>query len=196
MIATLLAGAGLSLSSGLNAYLPLLILALADRMGTAVELDSPYDWISSPAGLIVLLLVLPIELVGDKIPRIDRYNDLIHTAVRPLAGAFCFMAIASQEDHLNAWVAGALGLVLALATHLWKMRSRVAITAATRGLGNPIVSMFEDAVVIVLAICSTFVPLANVVVIPLGLAALWRSYRRMSTGQSRVIRMFQPKPRL
>lgn len=195
MIATLLAGAGLSASSGLNAYLPLLILALADRMGSAVDLERPYDWISSAGGLIVLMLVLPIELIGDKIPRFDRYNDLLHSGLRPAAGAFCFMAIASQSDYLNVWVAGALGLALALATHLWKMRSRGAITTATSGLGNPIVSMLEDAVVIVVAICSAFVPFANVVAVPLGLTTLRRSYRRMATGESRVIGIFQPKPR-
>ncbi len=195
LIATLFAGAGFSFSSGLNAYLPLLILALADRVGTAVELDSPYDWISSAGGLLVLLLILPLELVGDKIPRLDHYNDLLHTVLRPLAGAFGFMAIATQDDHLNAWVAAALGLAIAAGVHLWKMRSRVAITSATAGLGNPIVSMLEDAVVIVVAICSAFVPFANVVAVPLGLATLRRSYRRMSTGESRVIRVFQPKRR-
>ncbi len=181
------------MSSGLNAYLPLLILALADRIGTAVDLDSPYDWISSPGGLLLLLLILPIELIGDKIPRIDRLNDRIHTLMRPVAGGFCFMAIASQDDDLNVWVAGALGLAIAAVTHTWKMRSRVAITSATSGLGNPIVSVMEDAVVIVVAICSAFVPLANAVAVPLGLLTLRRSYHRMITGESRIIRIFQPK---
>lgn len=195
MIATLFAGAGFSFSSGLNAYLPLLILALADRVGTAVELDSPYDWISSAGGLLVLLLILPLELVGDKIPRLDHYNDLLHSVLRPIAGALCFVAIASQHDDFNVWVAGALGLAIAAATHIWKMRSRAAITTATSDLGNPIVSMLEDAIVIVVAICSAFVPYANLVAVPLGLATLRRSYRRMATGESRVIRTFQPKPR-
>lgn len=195
MIATLFAGAGCSFSSGLNAYLPLLILALADRVGTAVELDSPFDWISSAGGLLLLLLILPLELVGDKIPRLDHYNDLLHTVFRPLAGAFGFMAIASQEDDLNIWLAAALGLMIAAGVHRWKRRARVAITSATSGLGNPIVSVLEDAVVIVIAICSAFVPFANVVAVPLGLATLRRSYRRMVTGESRVIKVFQPKRR-
>ncbi|MBA3274563.1 MAG: DUF4126 domain-containing protein [Chloroflexia bacterium] len=193
MISTLLAGAGLSTSSGLNAYLPLLILALADRLGSAVDLDRPFSWISSGGGLLVLLLILPIELVGDKIPRLDHYNDRLHTVLRPLAGAFCFAAIASQHEHLHVWLAAVLGLALAAVVHFWKMRSRVAITAATAGLGNPIVSMLEDGLAIVLAICSAFVPVANAVAIPLALVILRRTYRRMATGESRTIRMFQPK---
>ncbi len=168
-------------------------LAFADAAGTAVELESPYDWVSSPIGLIVILLVLPLELIGDKIPRLDRYNDRLHSVIRPLAGAFGFMALASQDDHLNVWVAGALGLVIAAATHLWKMRSRLVVASTTSGLGTPIVSLLEDAVVIVVSICSAFVPFANLVAIPLGVATLARSYRRMATGQSRVIRIFQPE---
>ncbi len=191
----LLAGLGLSLSSGLNAYLPLLVLAFADAAGSAVELDSPYDWVSSPIGLVVLLLVLPLELIGDKIPRLDRYNDRLHSIIRPLAGGFGFMALASQDDQLNVWVSGALGLAIAAVTHVWKMRSRLAVADATSGLGTPIVSMLEDAVVIVVSICSAFVPIANLVAVPIGLATLNRSYRRMATGQSRVIRVFQPKRR-
>ncbi len=195
MITTLLAGAGLSTSSGLNAYLPLLILALADRLGTAVELEHPYSWISSGGGLLVLLLILPIELVGDKIPRLDRYNDRIHTILRPLAGAFCFAAIASQHEHLNVWLAAVLGFALATAVHFWKMRSRIAVTAATSGLGNPIVSMLEDGIAMVLTICSSFAPIANVAVIPIALVTLRRTYRQMILGESRTIRMFQPKTR-
>ncbi|MBA3276853.1 MAG: DUF4126 domain-containing protein [Chloroflexia bacterium] len=195
MISTLLAGAGLSTSSGLNAYLPLLILALADRLGSAVDLDRPYSWISSGGGLLVLLLILPLELVGDKIPRLDHYNDLLHSVLRPLAGAFSFAAIVSQHEHLNVWLAAILGLALAAAVHLWKMRARVAITAATKGLGNPIVSMLEDGFSIVLAICSSFAPIANVALIPIALVMLRRTYRRMISGESRTVRMFQPKTR-
>lgn len=203
LIDTLLTGIGLSTMSGLNAYLPLLILALADRIGSTVDLESPYDRISSPGGLILILLVLPLELVGDKIPRFDHYNDVLHTALRPLAGAllrplagaFCFMAIASQHDDLNVWLAAVLGVSLSAGMHAWKMRSRIAITTATSGLGNPLVSLLEDGIVIVVAICSVFVPYAVAVLIPLGLITLRRSYRRMILGKSRVIRMFQPKPR-
>lgn len=195
LIATLLTGIGLSTMSGLNAYLPLLILALADRIGSTVDLESPYDRISSPGGLILILLVLPLELVGDKIPRFDHYNDVLHTALRPLAGAFCFMAIASQHDDLNVWLAAVLGVSLSAGMHAWKMRLRIAITTATSSLGNPLVSLLEDGIVIVVAICSVFVPYAVAVLIPLGLITLRRSYRRMILGKSRVIRMFQPKPR-
>lgn len=193
MILTLLAGAGWSLSSGLNAYLPLLILALTDRIGNSFNLESPFSWISTNVGILVLLFVLPLELVGDKIPRIDRVNDLAHTALRPLAGGFCFMAVASEAGDLNIWFAAALGVAIAGATHLWKMRSRVAITRGTAGLGNPFASTLEDGVAIAVAIASAAAPIANVMAIPVGIGLLHRSYVRIASGKNRLVRAFQPR---
>ena len=193
MIVTLLAGAGWSFSSGLNAYLPLLILALTDRISVSFNLESPYSWISANVGILVLLLVLPIELIGDKIPRLDHFNDLAHTAVRPLAGALCFMAVASERGDVDAWFAGALGLGIAGAVHFWKMRSRIAITRGTAGLGNPFASTLEDGVAIAVAIVSAAAPIANVVAIPVGIGLLHRSYVRIASGKNRLVRAFQPR---
>jgi len=195
LITSLLAGAGFSFSSGLNAYLPLLILALADRIGSSLELESPYHWISTNEGLLALLILVPVELLADKIPRIDHLNDLVHTAIRPVAGAFCFMAVASDEGSPHVWLAGSMGLAIAGSVHVWKMRARVKITRATSGLGNPFVSVLEDGIAIIVAILAAAAPVVNVAAIPLGLAIIQRSFRRMAKGESRLIHAFQPRSR-
>jgi hypothetical protein len=188
----LLAGIGLSSSSGLNAYLPILILALADRVSSDFNLTGRFDAISSNTGIVVILLVLAVELIGDKIARIDRMNDLLHTVIRPVMGAICFMAVASESGDLNIWVAGALGLLIAGAVHLWKMRSRPAVTAATSGIGNPIISVFEDVVAILVSIASMALPLVNVVLVPATGWCLARTYRRMASGESNLMSMLVP----
>ena len=45
MLAALLSSLGLALPAGLNAWLPVLILALADRFSSTVNLAAPYDFI-------------------------------------------------------------------------------------------------------------------------------------------------------
>lgn len=195
MLASLLSGAGFSFSSGLNATLPLLVLALVDRVSSTVNLDGPYDAISSNLGILLLLLVLPIELVADKIPKLDHYSNLVHTVIRPLAGAFCFMAIASAENTPNVWLAGFMGLAIAGAVHWWKLTTRPRITTATKGLGNPFISVLEDIIAIVVSIVSAFVPVANVAVVPAAAWLLYRSSGRMTRGESQLIRAFQPRPR-
>lgn len=187
MIATFLAGLGLAASAGLNAYLPLLILALADRFTTIIELNQPYDLLSSNWGLIVLLLILPIELILDKIPRIDHYNDLIHSAIRPAAGAIAFMAVASQEDHIQPVAALVIGLLVAGSIHWLKSTTRPQISVRTQGIGNPFISMFEDFLSIIVALLAVFVPYSMVIVLPIAGWLLTCSYRRMRTGETRLM---------
>lgn len=188
----ILAGVGLAAGSGLNAYLPILILALADRFTNVIDLDTPWDIFSSFWGLVILLLILPLELIPDKIPRVDHVSDLIHSAVRPAIGAAAFMAVASQQDNFQIVIAFLLGLVIAGAVHWLKASRRPAITETTRGIGNPIVSILEDGLAVVFAIVAVFLPYGVLVVVPIGLLLLARTYRRMQTGQTRMMALVNP----
>jgi len=64
----ILTGLGLAAPAGLNAYIPLLALALADRATTLVTLEAPYDALSSNLGIAILIVLLTIEVAVDKIP--------------------------------------------------------------------------------------------------------------------------------
>jgi hypothetical protein len=194
VLETLLSGAGFAFAAGLNATLPLLILALADRSASD-NIDDPLDAISSNAGIVVLLFLLPIELIADKIPRIDHLSNLVHTIFRPAAGAIAFAAIASLDGDLNPWVAGVFGFAIALAVHLWKLGKRPILAIASQGIGTPIVSILEDALVIVLCVTSAFLPLANLVLIPLAGFLVWRTTRRLETGESRTLQMLGGRAR-
>jgi len=193
VLSVLLSGAGLAVSAGLNATLPLLVLALADRVSGSITLTSPFDFLSSNAGILLLLLLLPIELIADKIPRVDHMNDRLHTVLRPISGAICFMSLADEEQQLNIWIAGILGIALSGGVHWWKMRTRPQITAGTRGLGNPYASLIEDFVAIAVSLTAVIVPWGVPIAIALGLAWLHRTYRRLVSGESSVIRAFSPR---
>lgn len=192
MITIFLTGIGLAASAGLNAYFPILVLALADRTTNFVNLPTPYDWLSSNVGLLVILLLLPLELIPDKIAKVDHISDFIHTALRPGAAALVFMAVAHQDGGFQIVWALLFGLIVGGAVHWLKASSRTAITENTRGLGNPIISLLEDALSMILAIIAIFLPWGVLVVIPLGFWLLNRSYSRMRTGESRVISLFKP----
>ena len=58
---------GLSASAGLNAYIPLLVVALLARFTSLIKLNSPWDTLTSwwIIGLLVLLSL--IEFFADKI---------------------------------------------------------------------------------------------------------------------------------
>lgn len=186
MVAAFLTGTGLASSSGLNAYLPLLILALVDRSSNIIDLNGGWAAISSTWAIIGLMIILPLELVGDKIPRFDHPNDLAHSAIRPLAGAVCMAAVAGQAGGYNPALGFALGLVIAAAVHLFKMRPRPSITRATAGIGNPIQSTIEDTAVVAVSLAAVFLPWSIIPLVPLAGALIWRSSRSLQSSSGRV----------
>jgi hypothetical protein len=178
-----LTGLGLAAPAGLNAYLPLLIVALADRFTGLIELDRPFDFLSSPWGIALLLLLVSIEIVVDKIPGVDHLNDLIQSIIRPAAGAYLMMASNSDGGSLNPVVAMLVGLFAAGGVHAAKASVRPAVTVTTGGIGNPLVSMVEDGVAALTSIVALLVPLLIPLFIAVfALVVLWgvRTLRRFA----------------
>ncbi len=155
-----LTGLGLAAPAGLNAYLPLLIAALVDRLSTRIDLDRPFDFLSSTWGIVILTALVTVEVVVDKIPGIDHLNDLIQSVVRPASGAFLMMAANSDGGGLNPVGAMVIGLVVAGCVHAVKAISRPVVTVTTGGLGNPLVSLAEDGVAVLTAVTAVLLPLA------------------------------------
>ena len=190
MESALLTGLGLAAPAGLNAYLPLLVLALAARFSSAVTLERPYDFLASNWGIAVITLLLTVEVVVDKIPGLDHANDLIQSAIRPAAGAILAMAATSDVAAINPVLAMVLGLVAAGSVHAAKATTRPAITVATGGFGNPLVSFAEDVLAAVTSIVAIFVPILVVLFLLLFAAFLIWSFRRLR--RMRGARLSQP----
>lgn len=155
----LLTGLGLAMPAGLNAYLPLLIVALADRYTGLIHLTEPYDVLSSPAVILMLSILLIVELLADKIPMVDHVNDLVQSAVRPAAGAILLMASTEPVASINPVVAMLLGLSVSGGVHVAKSSFRPIVTATTGGLGNPVVSAVEDGAAIGMSVVALVAPI-------------------------------------
>lgn len=168
METALLTGLGLAAPAGLNAYIPLLVLALADRLTTQVNLSEPFNVLSSTPVILVLLALLTVEIVVDKVPGADHVNDLIQTFIRPAAGAILMLATTTQVVDLSPVLMAVLGIVAAGAIHGAKATARPAVTVGTAGVFNPLVSMGEDMLATVTSILAIFVPVLAV----LGIVAM------------------------
>ncbi len=70
---------GLSTSAGLNAYIPLMVVALLARFTPLVTLNEPYDALSSWWVIGTLAVLLIVEILVDKVPAADTVNDIIQT---------------------------------------------------------------------------------------------------------------------
>ncbi len=171
---------GLSASAGLNAYIPLLVIAVLAKFTGLIKLNSPWDALTS-WWIIGLLLVLSlIEFFADKVPAVNHVNDVIQTFVRPAAGAIAFAASAHTIADVHPVIALAAGLLVAGSVHAVKaVAVRPAVTATTAGAGNIPVSMLEDALATVVSFVSVAIPVLILILFLIILAwLLWILWRR------------------
>jgi len=172
---------GLSASAGLNAYIPLLVIALMARFTDLITLNSPWDALTSwwIIGLLVILSL--IEFLVDKFPVINHINDVvIQSFIRPTAGAIAFAASTNVVTDINPVLALGLGLLISGGVHAVKSAAiRPAVTAATGGTANVPVSVAEDITSTTLSILSIVVPIAVMIVVALFFTwVIWHFYLR------------------
>ena len=175
---------GLSASAGLNAYLPLLVVALTARYTDLIKLNQPWDVLTNGWVIGALAALLLIEMTVDKIPAVDTVNDVIQTIGRPLAGAVLFAAGSGAVGDLHPVLAIIAGLILAGGVHAAKSVARPAVTATTGGMGNWVVSLIEDVLALIGTILAILVPIIVVLITVFLLLLIfwWRSRRRVKTS--------------
>ena len=170
---------GLSISAGLNAYIPLLIVSLAAKFTDLITLNSPWDALTSWWVIGLLIVLSLVEFFADKIPAVNHFNDAIQTFVRPAAGAIVFAATASVAE-VHPVLALAAGLLVSGGVHAIKSAAvRPAVTATTGGVGNVPVSILEDIVSTVLSLLAIIIPIIIAMIVILITSWLvWWLWRR------------------
>ncbi len=151
---------GLSASAGLNAYIPLLVVALMAKFTNLIQLDAPWDALTSWWIIGLLFILLLIEFFVDKIPVVHHINDVIQTLVRPAAGAIVFAANTHVVSGISPVAALAMGLLVAGSIHVTKSAViRPAVGVASAGTANVPVSVAEDATSTAVSVASIMAPL-------------------------------------
>jgi Domain of unknown function (DUF4126) len=161
IFASLLTSAGLGTGAGLNAYATMLVFGLLARWQPQHFAGPLPRFFASTPVLSVIAILYVVEFVADKVPAVDHVWDVIHTFIRPVAGAVVAWAAVSHESlpHGVVIVATALAGTAAFSAHATKAMTRVASTMATGGLGNPMLSLAEDVLAFIGAIAALLMPL-------------------------------------
>jgi hypothetical protein len=194
-----LTGSGLAAAAGMNAYIPLLVVGLANRFfPDALALPEGWAWISNWWVLGILAVLLVVEVVADKIPAVDSVNDVIQTIVRPTAGGLVFgssstastVAVTDPAEFFasNQWVPIVIGAIIALTVHAGKTALRPAANVATAGAAAPVVSTIEDVGAIgmsLLAIVAPILVLLGLLLLGLMGWSIWRTARRRRNADLR-----------
>ena len=132
-------------ASGVNSYLVVLVLGIADRVAGFAQIP---DVLARWDVLGVAGFLYAMEFIADKIPYVDSTWDAVSTAIRPTAGAVIGVLLAGDADSLDQAVLGVVGGGTALLSHLAKAGGRLAINSSPEPASNILASLTEDAAVL------------------------------------------------
>lgn len=180
-ILPVLLGLGLASATGLRTFLPLLMLALVARFGLfGVELNDQMAWLVDWPAIVALGCAAVIEFAGDKIPVVDHGLNVLGGFTRPVAGAVAAGSVFAGLDPTTAAVAGVIvGAPTAFAFNAAQGGARLASTATTGGLGNPVLSLFEDILAFATVLLAFLAPVLVPVLMVVLAVLVFRLARRM-----------------
>jgi hypothetical protein len=198
-LTTLLTALGLSSTAGLRAYLPLLILGVASDIrgpdGVALlPVQDQFHILGNPIVLGVLAILVVLEFLADKIPGVDHISDIVHTIIRPAAGALIMAGSANTLSDESKIVAAVVGALVALVTHFMKAGTRAAVTSTTAGMGNPFASFLEDILVVGVILLLVLAPIVGFIALVLLLILFFKATKAMFRGVRRIFGGGKPKP--
>jgi hypothetical protein len=180
-------------ASGVNSYLVVLVLGIADRAGSFGQIP---DVLGRWEVLAAAAFLYVMEFVADKIPYVDSTWDAVSTAIRPTVGAVVGVLLAGEAGSLDEAVAGVVGGGSALASHLVKMGGRLAINSSPEPVTNITASLAEDITVLAVvwfAIEHPYVAASiAAVLLVLGLVMLYFVARLIRRGWRRWQRKDRP----
>ncbi len=136
-------------ASGVNAYLLVLVLGIADRVAGLAQVP---DVLARTDVLVVAGLLFAVEFVADKIPYLDSSWDAVSTAIRPTVGAVVALLLAGDVSTLEQALYAVLGGGTALASHAVKAGLRLAINTSPEPVTNVGTSLGEDVTVLTVAL--------------------------------------------
>lgn len=179
-------GIALAAAVGLRVFVPLLVVSVAAHFGH-MPLAPTFAWVGSVAAMATFAVAAVAEVAGYYIPGVDHLLDAIAAPLAVLAGTLLVAAPLWDLPPLVKWSValvaggGAAGLTQGITSLL-----RVKSTAATGGLGNPLLATGELGGALLLSLLAVLAPLLAVVLALLLVIAIWRRLRRARAGVSRA----------
>jgi hypothetical protein len=192
VITTLGRTLGFSFAAGVNLYATVAMLGLASRFGW-VHLPEQYNAFNNDYVIAAAVIMYLIEFFADKIPYVDTAWDMIHTAIRPLGGAWIAVTALGEASPATQGLTALLGGVVAASSHLTKTSTRAVANTSPEPVSNWFLSLGEDVFVVGLGYLAMQYPLIALIVAVVLLATIGvfamviiRIVRRWFAGRARV----------
>jgi len=148
-------------ASGIDAYAVVLLMGLLGRYG---HMGAVPPTLERTDVLIAAGVLFCVQFVVDKIPYLDSASDIVHTVIRPIAGAAIGALLAGHAHTLPEAAAAAVGGGTALVTHLIKSGMRMGVNTSPEPFSNVIVSLLENVTVAGLVVFALMHPVPAAVI--------------------------------
>ena len=179
-------GLALAAAAGFRVFVPLLALSLAARAGW-VELSPSFAWLATTPASIALASAMVLEIAAYYIPFFDNLLDTLTAPVAVLAG---ILASASLLTELPPWLQYTIAIVGAGGTagvvHATTSVLRLKSSAATAGLGNPVIATMELMGAILIAVVGLLAPVIALMVAVVIVVVITRRFNAWRLGNGRA----------
>lgn len=183
-IISIFLGIGLATSVGFRVFLPLFALSLASYFNVW-ELNDSWQWIGSMTALIILGVATIVEIFAYYIPFVDNLLDSIAVPLAAIAGtAVMVSTIAGLSPEITWALAIIAGGGTAAAISGAFGATRLASTATTVGIGNPIVSTIETGAALVTSVVTIFLPVVGFVLVLIIALIIFKIFKKIKRTSS------------
>ncbi|WP_419212126.1 DUF4126 domain-containing protein [Maribacter sp. X9] len=178
-ILSIFLGIGLAASVGFRVFLPLFALSLASYFGLW-DLNENWQWIGSLVAVLTLGIATLMEVCAYFIPWLDNLLDTIAVPLAAIAGTAVMVSTVANLDPVVTWsLAIIAGGGTATAIKGAGATGRLASTATTGGLANPLLATVETGTATVVTIVSIFAPILAAILVIIILVVIFRIYRSL-----------------
>ena len=158
-------GVGLSAACGFRIFVPLLIMSIASLTGQ-LALAPEFDWIATYPALAAFSIATLFEVAAYYIPWVDNLLDAIAVPAATVAGTIVMASAVSEMSPFLKWgLAVIVGGGVAGTIQGFTSITRIASTATTGGLGNPVISTVEAGGSVVMSILAITLPVVAVIAV-------------------------------
>ena len=149
VLQTLSVALGLATLSGYSLYLTVFTTGLSIALGW-VHLSpqfAPLSVLGDPVILGFSGILFLLEFFADKIPWVDSVWDAVHTAIRPVGGAFLAVRALGATNPVFEVTVALLGAAMSFAAHSLKAGTRLVVNSSPEPISNIAVSTGENILV-------------------------------------------------
>ncbi len=173
-IFSILIGVGLAASVGFRIFVPLFALSIASHYHL-IPLNENWEWVGSSSAMITLGIATIVEIAAYLIPWLDNLLDTIAIPLAAVAGTAVMLSTMADIDPTLTWALAIIaGGGTATAVKTSTSTTRLASTATTGGLVNPVVTTLETGTAIVMSVMSLLFPILAFIFV---LVILWLIFR-------------------